>query len=364
MGNLPLRATIYCRPHPVMIESKDLLASGANADIVPLRFRLVELPPLQGDTSSKALALNEHGECVGSSFATETGTRPVRWGQDRVAKGLLTPPATTNTTAQGISNVGEVVGSAEIDDTAHPLRWDRAGSLTFLSEGPEANGWAFGINSEGRTVGDTPMVEAPRAVVWERDGSHHLLPLPEGSTVSDARAISGSGHVVGDAYVGGKTRAVRWLPTGETIILTLPPGYRESAAIGISETLDVVGAVRDPRGHDTAAYWRTNGVMTVLGALPGDGFSIALDVNSSGWIVGRSATIGITVSRAFFWTEGTGMLDLASLVENAPGDLRLNAAHDINDAGQIVCDGVANGQSRGFLLEPIYHVEMGRPMSR
>jgi hypothetical protein len=62
-------------------------------------------------------------------------------------------------------------------------------------------------------------------------------------------------------------------------------------------------------------------------------------------------------TRAFFWTEGTGILDLASLVENAPGDFRLNAAHDINDAGQIVCEGTGNGMSRGYLLEPVYHVE-------
>ncbi|AIE85229.1 hypothetical protein [Fimbriimonas ginsengisoli] len=345
-----------------MIDSKDLLAAGAAADLVPLRFRLVELPPLPGDDSSKALALNAQGDCVGASFLKEIGNRPVRWGvQDRQAKSLLVPPSTTNATAHGISGVGEVVGSADVAGSTHPLRWDRAGSLTFLSESPESNGWAFGVNNAGRVVGDTPMSRSPRAAVWERDGSHLILPLPEGALMSEARAISGSGHVIGDALFAGKTRAVRWLPTGDTVVLNLPPGFVESAAIGISETLDVVGTVRDPQDSDTAAYWRTNGVVTVLGSLNGDGSSTALAVNSFGWVVGRSTTRSGAQSRAFFWTEGTGILDLASLVENAPGDFRLGAAHDINDAGQIVCEGSGNGSGRGYLLEPVYHVEKGRP---
>ena len=119
-------------------------------------------------------------------------------------------------------------------------------------------------------------------------------------------------------------------------------------------------------GHSTPSDGGEEGSVDHVegGTLPGDGESTALAVNSTGWVVGRSTTSGRMSSRAFFWTEGTGMLDLASLVENAPGDLRLNAAHDINDSGQIVCDGLANGIGRGFLLEPIYHVEMGRPVFR
>lgn len=201
----------------------------------------------------------------------------------------------------------------------------------------------------------------PRAAIWGRDGSHSILPLPEGAAMSEARAICGSGHIIGDALFGMRTRAVRWLPNGDTVVLNLPPGFVESAAIGISESLDVVGTVRDPQDFDTAAYWRTNGVVTVLGALPGDAGSTALAVNSFGWVVGRSITRSGMQSRAFFWTEGTGILDLATLVENAPGDFRLAAAHDINDAGQIVCEGTGNGSGRGYLLEPVYHVEKRNP---
>jgi len=343
-----------------MIETKDLTGPGVATDLVPLRFRLVELGPLAGDQASKALALNNQAEVVGSSFGVDTGTRPARWGHDHVVKPLLTPPATMNSVAQGISEVGEVVGSAIVDGSTHPLRWDRAGSLTFLSESEEGNGWVFGINDSGRGIGDTPMIGSPRAAVWERDGSYSLLPLPEDAMVSEARGISGYGHVIGDALLNGKTRAIRWLPSGESKILTLPPGYRESAAIGISEALDVVGTIRDPRGSDFAAYWRTNGVVTVLGTLPGDTTSTAFAVNSLGWVVGRSLSPGGMTTRAFFWTEGTGMLDLSELIENAPGDFTLAAAHDINEAGQIVCDGTVNGLGRGFLLEPIYHVEKGR----
>lgn len=351
-------------PRKPMIEIKELPGSSAPSDLVPPRFRFIELAPLSGDSSSKALAINAAGECAGSSYSNESGTRPVRWGQDHFPKPLLTPSAITNAVAHGISSIGEVVGSAVIDAVTHPLRWDRAGSLTFLSESEEANGWAFGISSSGRTVGDTPMTGSPRATIWERDGSHQLLPLPTGAIVSEARGISAGGHVIGDALLSGKTRAIRWLPSGEPIVLTLPPGFRESAAIGISESLDVVGTVRDLQGLDYAAYWRTNGVMTVLGPLQDDVSCTALAVNSYGWIVGRSISALAARSRAFFWTEGTGTLNLTELVERAPSDFQLVSAHDINDSGQIACEGIANGSLRGFLLEPIYHVELARPSAR
>lgn len=347
-----------------MIDSKDLRSVGAAADLVPLRFRLFTLPPLPGDEKASALALNAQGECVGSSYSPETGIRPVRWGIDRVSKSLLVPSSASNAVAHAMSDLGEVVGSADFDGITHPLRWDRAGSLTFLSEAPEGNGWAFGINPAGQTVGDTPMTGNPRAAVWSRDGSYEVLPLPDGASLSEARSITRSGHIVGDALFGGKTRAVRWLPSGEVVVLNLPPGYTESAAIGISEALDVVGTIRDADQRDTAAYWRTNSVITVLGVLEHDDSSTALAVNSQGWVVGRSTSPGGMTSRAFFWTEGTGLLDIAALVENSPGELKLTAAHGVNEAGQIVCEGTANGKSSGFLLEPVYHVEAGRLTGR
>lgn len=347
-----------------MIDSKDLRSVGASADLVPLRFRLTILAPLPGDQTASALAINSLGECVGSSFSPETGYRPVRWAADHTSKGLLIPSSANNAVAHAISDLGEVVGSADFEGVTHPLRWDRAGSLTFLSEAPEGNGWAFGINPAGQTVGDTPMTGQPRAAIWARDGSYEVLPLPDGASLSEARGITRSGHIVGDALFGGKTRAVRWMPSGEAVVLNLPPGYRESAAIGISEALDVVGTIRDPDSNDTAAYWRTNSVITVLGVLEHDESSTALAVNSQGWVVGRSTAPGASSSRAFFWTEGTGILDIASLVENPPGELKLSSAHGVNEAGQIVCEGVANGHAVGFILEPVYHVEAGRLTNR
>lgn len=346
-----------------MIDSKDLRAVGA-ADLVPLRFRLIVLPPLAGDEKASALAINSGGECVGSSFSHSEGMRPVRWNIDRSPKALMIPPSAENAVAHAISDIGEIVGSADISGATHPLRWDRAGSLTFLAESGDGNGWAFGINGAGEAVGDTPMTGEPRAAIWSRDGSFQILPLPENANLSEARSVSRSGHVVGDALSSGKTRAVRWMPSGDPIVLNLPPGYAESAAIGISEALDVVGTIRDTRSNDTAAYWRTNGVVTVLGTLPGDVSSTALAVNSQGWVVGRSTSPGGMHTRAFFWTEGTGLLDLASLVEDAPGELHLTSAHGVNEAGQIVCEGSSNGRTTGFVLEPVYHVEANRLSNR
>jgi probable HAF family extracellular repeat protein len=52
---------------------------------------------------------------------------------------------------------------------------------------------------------------------------------------------------------------------------------------------------------------------------------------------------------AFLWTPGSGMVDLNTLIDRSSGWVLIQA-RGINDGGQIVGQGLRNGQQRAFRL--------------
>jgi probable HAF family extracellular repeat protein len=81
--------------------------------------------------------------------------------------------------------------------------------------------------------------------------------------------------------------------------------------------------------------------MTDLGTLGG---CYAYGINASGQVVGQSSN-----GHGFLYSGGV-MTDLNSLLPAGSGWQLVNA-NAINDSGQIVGDGVINGQDHAFLLD-------------
>jgi probable HAF family extracellular repeat protein len=100
------------------------------------------------------------------------------------------------------------------------------------------------------------------------------------------------------------------------------------------------------------AFLYRDGVgMTSLGTLLGYTQSNGEGINDRGDVVGSlSASTG--PSHAMFWSGGTGMLDLNSLIDPSAGWV-LFGANDINNVGQIVGVGRHNGVTGAFLLTPV-----------
>ncbi|MBD0387562.1 MAG: DUF3466 family protein [Nostoc sp. C3-bin3] len=188
-------------------------------------------------------------------------------------------------------------------------------------------------------------------------------------------------------------------------------GTPGTVAYSLNNSGQVVGIL-----NSNTAFLYENGQTTNLGTLPGDGYSVANDINDSGQVVGNSGLTGVDDGRAFIYSSSTGFQNLGRLrptdsfsvgvgINNlgqavgfsgtntdffapddnglraflysdntlydlndliAPGSdagFTLTAASAINNNGQIVGRGGVNGELRAFLLTPTSSVSVPEPTS-
>ena len=135
-------------------------------------------------------------------------------------------------------------------------------------------------------------------------------------------------------------------------------GNYNNAATGINNFDQVVGFSDLP--HDTtfhAFLWQKQngvGVMTDLGTLPGDAYSIPFSISDAGQVVGQSCDKNNNC-RAFLWQNGV-MSDLNQVAHvNTPGSYCLVMAEGINSQGGEIT-GMAvdqiTGNTLGFWANP------------
>jgi len=162
--------------------------------------------------------------------------------------------------------------------------WAEVPSYQVEFLGPNSTG--TGMNESGVVCGDVQTEGSlQRAAVWPIGQPFELLPLPAGMLTSRALDLNNDGVIVGavcpNAYVTTQPIAAVWRPTAD--------GYE----------------------------------VEVLGALPGDPYSIAWAVNNVGDIIGASGFWGWNPDHPILFTE-TGPTPLPCL------------ASDINDQRVII----------------------------
>ena len=146
---------------------------------------------------------------------------------------------------------------------------------------------------------------------------------------SEVFAINQWGHVAGTGYSGLESCAFHYDPLKKFME---DSGGLNSRGFGISSTNMVVGdaffgAAMEPRSH---AAMFSGGVAKDLGVLKGQVYSRANGANAIGQVVGFSGpTRDSSESRAFVWTNQTGMRDIGTLGGSYA------QANAINEAGFI-----------------------------
>jgi probable HAF family extracellular repeat protein len=165
------------------------------------------------------------------------------------------------------------------------------------------------------------------------------LGVMKGMDGSQPAALNINGHVAGTAYKEGDTCAFYYNNLEK---LMYDAGGVNSRGFGINYMNMVVGDavfVMSIMPISHAAIF-SGGIAVDLGVLPGQVFSRANGINATGQVVGYSGLQrDSSESRAFLWSNQTGMIDIGTLGGGYA------QAYAINDAGAIT--GASQTQGMG-----------------
>jgi probable HAF family extracellular repeat protein len=332
-------------------------------------FTTIDYP---GATFTGATAVNPRGDILGRCILNGVShgflLRSNR-GYTLTDLGIVGPPP-----AQGFYvTINSIVAGAATgsDDTVHAVLWDSKRSQnTIIAPGLGGkNSLALGVNAAGQAVGEAqtstydpedfcgfkamglPSSGVCLPFVWQYGV---MNPLPTlGGPNGAAEMINSRGFVAGLAETTGtdsgcpapqvhEFKPVIWDQQRPHELPTFP-GDKNGVAFAVNDSGGAVGASGDCSAFNPnllvnlqplhALLWEA-GTWTDLGNLGGSGHGagiVALNLNSSGEVVGASDLLGDATFHAFLWTRKTGMQDLGTL----PGDANSSSVA-INDSGEVV----------------------------
>jgi probable HAF family extracellular repeat protein len=262
----------------------------------------LDLGTLSGGDFSRANDLNSRGQIVGESSTAVTSNHAFLF-TDGVMIDLGVLPGVTNpfagSSASAINDHGQVVGysSASNNGPVHAFLFSD-GLMRDL--GTLDGIFAFGdslavdINDAGHVIGNASEPESLTRHAFLFDGSqmHDLGTLPGGRS-SYAGDINNSGQVVGYADTSsGRQHGFLFSEGVMTDVGTLP-GHTDSFATSISESGVVFGYCVGPNGN--RAFQFSGGLLTDLGAtqlgtVAGSDFNHLQAFSSGGLAAGWSKT--------------------------------------------------------------------------
>ena len=322
-----------------------ILSFGATV-VAAQSYTVTDLGSLGGTPT--AYAINDSGEVVGASRTVDsTVTHAFYW---TAATGMVDIGTMGGNLSQafGLNSHGVIVGTSILTANANGVAFVWTAESGFHDLG--SNGDAYSISDRGQIAAIAGNNQVA-FVVSKAAGRVPLGTLGGSNTVP--HAMNEQGRVVGYSFTAGNSvyHAFLWKrATGMKDLGTL--GGINSYGLGVNQRDQVVGWATIPGTSFAyhAFHWTQSGGMKDLGTFGGT-YSLALGINESGQVVGSANIAGDTDAHAFLWTAKGGMIDLNSTIPAGSG-WDLNSASAINANGQIVGDGLYNGQIHAFLLTP------------
>jgi probable HAF family extracellular repeat protein len=164
--------------------------------------------------------------------------------------------------------------------------------------------------------------------------------------------LNDRGEVVGQSNLAGDQTAhpYIWTSNKMTDLGTLGGDNGNASAINRHGVVAGTADLADQTHH---GFLWSNGDMQDLPPVGGAPCSNAVDVNARGEAVGNATDCEGNSTAVVLWKQGSAV-DLSTLV--APSPLRMTDTFSINDAGEIIGEGVLpDGKVRNFVLIPRHH---------
>jgi probable HAF family extracellular repeat protein len=237
---------------------------------------MTPLPPFPGGYNSYATAANNRGQIVGWA---ENGVhdsscnplfqvlqfRAVIWEPNGEMRELPPLPGDSTSAATAINDRGQVVGisgacGVAVGDVsaAHAVIWDNGVPTRIDDFGGHTWNTPNAINNDGVVVGSSLPADKEgtrffRAFVWTKEGGTRMLDQIEGDVRSSASAINDAGQIVGFSRTPGAVlRAVIWENADAEVKnlndLTAPGSPYLRIAGDINNAGRIIGNTGDGRG--------------------------------------------------------------------------------------------------------------------
>lgn len=244
-------------------------------------------------------------------------------------------------TARGINNAGQVIGTAPTSTMVRGFRWEPStGVRSLLSAIPGQTNPAavmvspIGIANNGVVVGEASIYSgedyiAEHATRWSDPATAFNIGQ-SGTNRSMAISINALGDIAGYQNVPpGFSRPKVWLAAGGVINIPILPSELLATAQRITDDGRVLVYVNQSASPYFKAFVRQpDGTRVDIPFIAGTDRFTPSDMNNSGQVIGYAMQGSLT--KPILWDEagGTRMLPLGTMTEGA--------ALGINEAGAIV----------------------------
>ncbi len=262
---------------------------------------------------------------------------------------LGTLPGTTQSEAVGINASGQVVGvsynTSPHDSDAQSFLYS-SGALSAVT--PLGGGPANAINDSGLIVGGniTSVNNSGDYTVDTGSAGPNLFQSGASSTnlqLLEPYHINDSGLIVGAYLPPGEAIHVGIFRNGK---LSLPgePG----GGLSVNNAGDILAIVTGQQNR--TVIYHSDGTSTDLSKIASGSGAMGRALNDRDQVVGIVYSSNSIPDHAFMYSSGQ-IFDLNSLIPQGSG-WQLTQAFGINNAGQIVGQGMIDGAQHAFLLTP------------
>ena len=311
------------------------------------------------------LRVNQSGDVVGWTFRNGPAQPILSTPQTGVIvlpTSSSQPYGVARDLSDRVAGVITVVGEAKLNSSGsaiHAVRWRvavPAGTVTSVTDlgvlPGHAESVANGVNGAGQIAGTSDPNSFLSMSSFIYSNATGMVDLGLGSAGQNARALDLNASGVITGYLG--LTAFRWSIASGLQSLGAPAGFANSFGNAINASGQVAGSAGSASANTERVVRYTDGTgWKILGGAgqqnQGNG------INQWGDVVGTAIAGTGGIRRGVIYTDNLGFLAAVDDLLLVPGNWRIMAAYDINDAQQITgwASNLQTGVRSAVLLTPV-----------